>query len=647
MAEAGRILGASLETGATLRQIAELIVPGVADWCSIDLLGPDGRLSTLVISHRDPERIALVEELRDRYPPSPDAPIGSYAVARSGQAMIIATIDETVLSQNVREPAQLDLLQRLGLRSWMCAPMVSGGHVSGTIAFAAAESGRTFGPRHLAFAVDLAARAGAALENARAFHVADRFRRILDAVAEAVFVVEPDTGRILEVNEGATELLGTERAALTGGRFWDLLEATDADAVERLVRPVREGRVESRTAAVRIRRESEPAIPVEVLLQRMELSGEAPTLVAVARDIRERVESQGRLERLARAEHARAAELNAVIRAMGDGVIVCGSDGRILLANPAAREMFAGAAINAYPDVLGELRDPDSLAPPLGVHGGPIVLRTRGDPERWIEVATYPVADRPALGDPRGETILVLRDVTEQRQREAVRETFIGVLSHELKTPITTIFGGTRILSREDNHLDEATRREIFGDVADEAERLKRLVEDVVAMSRFGESDADVGREPVLLQRVVPGVVASEEERWSEVRFVTTVQPGLPTVMADPTYLEQIVRNFLTNAAKYGGPGALIRVSVELDEESDEVVVRVVDDGPGIAATEAERLFDLFYRSPTTASSTSGAGIGLFVCARLVRAMGGRIWAKPLDAGGAEFGFALHVMHED
>jgi PAS domain S-box-containing protein len=450
----------------------------------------------------------------------------------------------------VRAPAQLDLLQRLGLRSWMCAPMVSGGHVSGTIAFAAAESGRTFGPRHLAFAVDLAARAGAALENARAFHVADRFRRILDAVAEAVFVVEPDTGRILEVNEGACELLGTERAALTGGRFWDLLEATDADAVERLVRPVREGRVESRTAAVRIRRESEPAIPVEVLLQRMELSGEAPTLVAVARDIRERVESQGRLERLARAEHARAAELNAVIRAMGDGVIVCGSDGRILLANPAAREMFAGAAINAYPDVLGELRDPDSLAPPLGVHGGPIVLRTRGDPERWIEVATYPVADRPALGDPRGETILVLRDVTEQRQREAVRETFIGVLSHELKTPITTIFGGTRILSREDNHLDEATRREIFGDVADEAERLKRLVEDVVAMSRFGESDADVGREPVLLQRVVPGVVASEEERWSEVRFVTAVQPGLPTVMADPTYLEQIVRNFLRNAAR-------------------------------------------------------------------------------------------------
>jgi K+-sensing histidine kinase KdpD len=176
---------------------------------------------------------------------------------------------------------------------------------------------------------------------------------------------------------------------------------------------------------------------------------------------------------------------------------------------------------------------------------------------------------------------------------------------------------------------------------------LKRLVEDVVAMSRFGESDADVGREPVLLQRVVPGVVGSEEERWPGVTFTINTISGLPTVMADPTYLEQIVRNLLTNAAKYGGTGSTIEISVELDEVSDEVVVRVIDDGPGIEVNEAEKLFELFYRSPTTASATSGAGIGLFVCARLVRAMGGRIWASPRPSGGAEFGFALRVMHED
>jgi PAS domain S-box-containing protein len=647
MAEAGRILGASLDTGATLRQVAELIVPGIADWCAIDLLDADERLSTLVIAHRDPDKAALVEELRESFPPRPDAPVGAYAVARTGQAMIIETVDDEMIEDAITDKGHQDLIQRIGLRSWMCAPMIGGGRVSGTIAFASAESGRTFSTRQLAFAVDLAARAGAALENSRAFHVADRFRRILDAVAEAVFVVEPATGRIMEVNEGAVELLETSREKLVGRRLWDLLEAADEHAIERLVTPVRSGRVESKTASLRIRREADPAIPVEILIQRVELPGEEPTLVAIARDIRERLESQGRLERLARAEHARAAELNAVIRAMGDGVIVCGAEGRILLANPSAREMFAGISVNSYAEVLAELHDPDGIAPPLGVHGGPIVLRTRREPERWIEVATYPVADRSTQSEPRDETILVVRDVTEQRQREAVRETFIGVLSHELRTPITTIFGGTRLLSRDDNGLDEATRREIFGDVADEAERLKRLVEDVVALSRFGESDADLGREPVLLQRVVPGVVASEEERWPGVTFAVTIIAGLPTVMADPTYLEQIVRNLLTNAAKYGGAGARIEVSVELDEVADEVVVRVIDDGPGIEPSEAERLFDLFYRSPTTASATAGAGIGLFVCARLVRAMGGRIWASARPSGGAEFGFALRVMHED
>ncbi len=374
---------------------------------------------------------------------------------------------------------------------------------------------------------------------------------------------------------------------------------------------------------------------------------EAPltALPPIAGSLGDAGQVEERLRRLAEAEHARAAELNAVIRAMGDGVIVCAADGRTILANPAGRAMFPSITEVSYAGILAELHDPEGMAPPLGTRAGPVVFRTRSEPERWIEVATYPV-DRATDGE-RGETILVLRDVTEQRQREAVRETFIGVLSHELRTPVTTIFGGARILSRDDSGLDEATRRGILADVADEAERLKRLVEDVVALSRFGESEGDLGREPVLLQRVVPAVVASEEERWPGVTFTVQVPPGLPTVVADPTYLEQVIRNLLANAAKYGGQGAMIEVVVESDTDAEEVSVCVRDDGPGIEPDEAERLFDLFYRSPATATVTAGAGIGLFVCARLVRAMGGRVWARALPAGGAEFAFALRVMHED
>jgi PAS domain S-box-containing protein len=646
LADAGRILGSSLDSSATLRQIADLIVPAVADWCAIDLLDADGRLVPLALAHRDPQRARLVEELRTRYPADPDAPVGAYSVARTGQAALIPVIDEERLAATARDQEQIDLLHDLQLRSWMCAPMTVAGKVLGTIGFAAAESGRYFEARDVAFAIDLAARAGAAIENARAFQTADRFRQILDAVAEAVFVLEPATDVIQGINHGASALLGRSAHELAGHRLVDLVEER-GDALPRIIRSVREGRSEARTIPLHFLRDGASPIPAEVLLQRVDLPGEPPTTVAIARDVREREEVQGRLRRLAEAEHARAAELNAVIRAMGDGVIVCGADGRTILSNPAGRQMFPEGAETSYASILAQLHDPEGDAPRLGTHAGPVVLRTRSEPERWIELATYPVADRTTEGDPGGETILVLRDVTEQRQREAVRETFIGVLSHELRTPITTIFGGARVLSREDSGLDEATRREILDDVAEEAERLKRLVEDVVALNRFGEADTDLGREPVLLQRIVPHVLASEEERWPGVVFTIEMAPGLPTVMADPTYLEQVVRNLLANAAKYGGQGTAVDVVVEYRAESDEVAVCVRDDGPGIELHEAERLFDLFYRSPNTATATTGAGIGLFVCARLVRAMGGRVWARPLPAGGAEFGFALRVMRED
>ena len=88
---------------------------------------------------------------------------------------------------------------------------------------------------------------------------------------------------------------------------------------------------------------------------------------------------------------------------------------------------------------------------------------------------------------------MVMRDVTEARRREAVRETFIGVLSHELRTPVTTIFGGAKLLARATSTLDEETTRGIFRDIHEEAERLQRLVEDVVALNRFGDEDGEIG----------------------------------------------------------------------------------------------------------------------------------------------------------
>jgi len=467
---------------------------------------------------------------------------------------------------------------------------------------------------------------------------------ILDSVAEAILVFDPETGLIDDVNRGTCDLFEMPAEGLIGRRLDEFL---GPPAVARLSRPMAVGPSSERqvqTVLSELRLRGDRVISVEFVAQAVELPDGEDAIVVIARDVGERIEVQVRLQRLAQAEHARAAELNAVISAMGEAVVVCGSDGTISLANPAAHRLFPDVEERSYSDILAELYDPAGGAPQLRSAGGPVELPTRRDRDRWVEISTYPVNDTLGHAASGDETIVVMRDVTEARRREAVRETFIGILSHELRTPVTTIFGGAKLLARETSTLDDETRRGIFEDIHSEAERLQRLVEDVVALNRFGEGPGEIGLEPVLFQRLVPRVAASEQDRWPGVTFALELEQGLPTVSADPTYVEQVIRNLLSNAAKYTGAGSTVTVSVAA--RAEEVVTRILDDGPGFPADEAGRLFELFYRSPGTAGTASGAGIGLFVCARLVSAMGGRIWAVPRDGGGAEFGFAIRILHE-
>jgi len=475
-------------------------------------------------------------------------------------------------------------------------------------------------------------------------HDRDLAQAILDAILEGIIVIEPATGRVVDINRGAELLYGRERDAVIGRPFVDLVRPPEAARLTGFIEQITEGRRQAATVMTEVHPAGRSPMSVEVVLQPLATDDGSTAIVAIARDITDRIEVQVRLQRLAEAEHARAAELNAVIRAMGDAVVVCGADGRTVLANPAAERLFPNIAGQTYDDVLRLLNDPGHVAPKLGAREGPVQLTLAADPDQWVELTTYPVTVGIGLATAGDETIVVMRDVTEARRREAIRETFIGVLSHELRTPVTTIFGGAKLLAREHSTLDEETRRGIFRDIYDESERLQRLVEDVVALNRFSENAGEVGWEPVLIQRLLPTVARSEEARWPGVTFVLDVTSGLPTVVADPTYVEQVFRNLLSNAAKYGGAGSTVTVQATAGE--DEVIVRVLDDGPGFPAEETNRLFELFYRSPGTAGSASGAGIGLFVCARLVAAMGGRIWAVPRPEGGAEFGIALRELHE-
>jgi signal transduction histidine kinase len=358
-----------------------------------------------------------------------------------------------------------------------------------------------------------------------------------------------------------------------------------------------------------------------------------------------------RLAELVTAERARSAELNAIIGAIGEGIVVVAADGKVSLANRTAEELLGTPDAGSLDEPLDRLALPQGMdLAALAAHG-PIQARLHGSDGHWLEVAAYPVDVSPAdtPDHASGSTIVVLRDVTDAREREQARDAFIGVLSHELRTPVTTIYAGAELLARGDTNLDEAARVGIFEDIRAEAERLHRLVEDVVALTRFGEGALEIGNEPVLLQRVLPAVVRSEQGRWPTSRFELELPYDLPPVAGEATYVEQVVRNLLANAMKYSGSDAAVRILVEVAPSGAEVQVRVLDAGPGFPEIEADRLFELYYRSPTVSRKVSGSGVGLFVCARLIDAMGGYVWAVNHEGAGAgaEFGFALRVMPAD
>jgi PAS domain S-box-containing protein len=269
VAEASELLASSLEYERTLANVAALAVPQFADWCTIDMLEPDGSLSRLAIAHVDPEKIQLADELAEKFPPDPDAPYGVPNVIRTRRPELFSEIpDELLVEATTETPELLDLLRGLGLRSSMCVPLIARERVLGTVTFVAAESGRRYDERDLATAQDLARRAATAVDNALLFRETQAARReALDslAVVDAVFGAAPvglafmdSSFRYVRVNDALARINGLSAEEHYGRSLRDVLGDELAHTIEPYHRhvletgePILDLAVEGRTAADR------------------------------------------------------------------------------------------------------------------------------------------------------------------------------------------------------------------------------------------------------------------------------------------------------------------------------------------------------------------------------------------------------------
>ncbi len=253
------------------------------------------------------------------------------------------------------------------------------------------------------------------------------------------------------------------------------------------------------------------------------------------------------------------------------------------------------------------------------------------------------VAIREVEIDGLPTTVAIVSDSSWREEADQIRDRFIGILSHELRTPITSIYGGAQVLLKRAAALDDETRHDLLLGLTTESERLQRMIENLLILARVERGAEFFGPRPVLIQRVLASVIDHERTLAPEATIRLKAVEPLPVVTGDEDQLAQIMRNLLANALKYAGESAVIDVLIE--SAPPGVDVTVSDNGPGFPAEEGEQLFGLYYRSPR-AKAAPGAGIGLFVCRQLVEAMGGTIQARSRPGGGAAFTFTLPAYDE-
>ncbi len=244
-----------------------------------------------------------------------------------------------------------------------------------------------------------------------------------------------------------------------------------------------------------------------------------------------------------------------------------------------------------------------------------------------------------AIGIERARTIEEASQVEAARQSEVLKATLLDALAHDLKTPLTSIKGAvTHLLAKP----RDAEERELLTIANEEADRLNRLVVEVLEMARIEASKLHPDRAPHNIPDIVHATLKEQEEQLRGRKVELRMPPSLPAADVDFEFIQQVLKQLLDNAINYSPPGAPLIISAQA--EGERIVVSVADEGRGIPVDEQSRIFDKFYRGRAWREKVLGTGLGLSIAKGIVEAHGGKIWVTSAPGKGSVFSFAVPVF---
>ena len=483
-----------------------------------------------------------------------------------------------------------------------------------------------------------------------------RFRGMLDAAPDAMIAVDAD-GRMTLVNRQAEQLFGYSREELLGELVELLVPAPSRAAHVGL----REGYLRTgaghRTFGVRpelsARRKDGSTFPAEISLSSMQ-TPEGVVVCAAIRDITERRVADNRFR--------------GVIESAPDAMVIVSDNGAIELVNGQVirlfgyeREELIGQPIEVLMPLRYRGRHPEHRrrfvrSPrlrPMGANLQLSALRKDGT-EFPVEISLSPIESDGIVS-----VCATIRDVTARRQveqsqrlaaereREAsarlrevdrLRTDFLATVSHELRTPLTAIKGFAEWLMGSWDTTDEARKRDMIQRIHHAGGRLDFLIQDLLDFSRLERGKLRIDLAPHRLAGLVEESLRNTATALEGNEVDDGIDPDLE-VMVDKGAILRVIENLLTNAAKFSPRGSTIHLSAETSPTT--VVLSVRDEGVGIPEEEHEKVFDRFYRSPATATSAPGTGIGLAIVKHFVEAQGGTVELRSVVEEGCDFRVSL------
>jgi signal transduction histidine kinase len=349
-------------------------------------------------------------------------------------------------------------------------------------------------------------------------------------------------------------------------------------------------------------------------------------------------------------QHAweKSSELEAILRGIGDGVIVTDTHLSLLLMNPVAVRIFK----------LGRDVPPGAFVPELipNEQFDSLLREALENPERAAikEIEFGAQDNKPpviyqglasvisgAEGQIRG-LVAVLRDITSQKELERMKSNFLSVVSHELKTPLHSIKGFVDIILMGKTGTVTDVQRDFLTTVKQQTGQLQNLINDLLEFSRLESGQVKLRIEKVSLAALADRVIGKLAPLASDarLRLISSFSDGFPLVEADETRLEQVLTNLVDNAIKFSQAGG--QVVVEGRDLGEQVQVSVRDTGIGIPMEEQERIFDRFYQvDGGSTRQHRGTGLGLTICKHIIENHHGRIWVESELGEGSTFYFVL------